>query len=143
MLVAGTIYEHIAFVDTSAVVALHDPKHRFHVEARAFLKNTELGLVALNVTAHEAFTRGRYDHGLARGREHFDFLRSSMSKRVGFTDSDEEVAYSMLVRYADQRLSFHDALCGAVMLREGIYKVFAFDKDFFTFGFQLVPGVYA
>ena len=142
MAVAGTIYEHIALVDTSAVIALHDPNDRFHASARAFLENTHLRLVALNVTAHEGFTRGRYGHGLDRGLAHFDFLRSSRLDCICFTKSDEVAAYSMLVQYADQRLSFHDALCGAVMLRQGIYKVFAFDKDFFTFGFELLPGIY-
>ena len=92
--------------------------------------------------AHEGFTRGRYGHGLDRGLAHFDFLRSSQLDCICFTESDEVAAYSMLVQYADQRLSFHDALCGAVMLRQGIYKVFAFDKDFFTFGFELLPGIY-
>ena len=142
MLMTGSVYESIALVDTSAVVALHDPTDRFHDEARTFLDTTDLSLVALNVTAHEAFTRGRYDHGLARGRAHFDFLCSSFLRRVSFSCNDEHTAYRLLARYADQPLSFHDALCGAVMLREGIYKVFSFDKDFFTFGFQLLPGTY-
>lgn len=143
MAVAGVVYEHIALVDTSAVLALNDPKDRFHAAASEFLHNTSLTLVTLNVTAHEAYTRGRYDHGLTRGRAHYEFLRSSHLGRIYFTEFDEADAYQMLLKYTDQRLSFHDALCGAVMLREGIYKVFAFDSDFFTFGFELVPGDYA
>ena len=140
---AGSIYEKYALVDTSAVVALFDPKDKFHVVARTFLRNTDLTLFALNVTSHESFTRGRYDHGLARGREHFDFLRSSVLFQIRFTEDDEKEAYRMLSKYTDQLLSFHDALCGAAMLRAGIYKIFGFDKDFFTFGFELVPGDYA
>lgn len=140
---AGVVYEHIALVDTSAVIALHDPTDKFHAVAQQFLQTTELALVTLNVTAHEAYTRGRYDNGLDRACAHFDFLRSSDLSRLCFTRFDEDKAYDMLVRYTDQQLSFHDALCGAVMLRKGIYKVFAFDRDFFTFGFELLPGAYA
>ena len=140
---AGVVYEHIALVDTSAVIALHDPTDRFHAVAQEFLQTTELALVSLNVTAHEAYTRGRYDTGLDRACAHFDFMRSSLFARLCFTKYDEDKAYEMLMKYADQQLSFHDALCGAVMLREGIYKVFAFDRDFFSFGFELLPGVYA
>lgn len=139
----GSIYEQCALVDTSAVVALYDPQDQFHAVAQAFLKNPDLKLFALNVTAHEAFTRGRYGHGLDRGLEHFDFLRSSVLSQIRFTEDDEKEAYKMLTKYTDQRLSFHDAHCGATMLRAGIYKIFTFDKDFFTFGFELVPGDYA
>jgi predicted nucleic acid-binding protein len=36
--------------------------------------------------------------------------------------------------------SFHDALCAVTMHRAGIYKVFSFDSDFWTLGFEVMPG---
>jgi predicted nucleic acid-binding protein len=45
-----------------------------------------------------------------------------------------------LEKYSDQKISFHDALCAAVMLRIGAYRAFAFDKHFWIMGFEMLPG---
>jgi predicted nucleic acid-binding protein len=46
----------------------------------------------------------------------------------------------LLMKYKDQKLSFHDALCVSVMKREGIFRIFTFDKHFWLFGFEVFPG---
>jgi predicted nucleic acid-binding protein len=38
--------------------------------------------------------------------------------------------------------SYHDAVCSAMMLRSGIYKIFTFDRDFQILGFQILPGIF-
>jgi predicted nucleic acid-binding protein len=45
-----------------------------------------------------------------------------------------------LERFKEHGLSFHDALVAAVMKRLGIYRAFAFDRHFWLFGFEVLPG---
>ena len=46
----------------------------------------------------------------------------------------------MLTKYGEHKISHHDALCAAVMLRTRIYQIFTFDRDFQILGFQVIPG---
>ncbi len=136
-------FDSAVLIDTSAVIALHDPTEPCHREARLFYTSqTSVEWFAIDVTSHECFTRARYKHdSQATAREHYDFLRSSSEvRKIEFIADDEVEALSILDRYDDHRLSFHDALCAAVMLRHGIIRVFTFDADFWTMGFEVVPG---
>jgi len=54
---------------------------------------------------------------------------------------DEGKALDLVKKYTDKKLSYHDALCASVMLRYRLYRVFTFDSDFWTFGFELLPGL--
>lgn len=136
-----SVYERTLLIDTSAVVALFEPGDRYHPEAQSYwATREEFRWTAVNVTAHEAFTRGRYGKGYERGRRHFDFLRSQQVDVLNFEKSDEQEALALLQKYQEHRISFHDALCAAVMKRIGIYRVFSFDKDFWIFGFEVLPG---
>lgn len=140
---AKVFYEHQVMIDTSAVIALLDHGDRFHGEAERFF-GSENSLVwfAVNTTSHETFTRIRYNNkGLNSALEHYDFLRSNGINTLEFIQEDESLARELLVKYKDQRLSFHDVLCAAVMLRVGIFRVFTFDKEFWMFGFEIVPGI--
>lgn len=131
-------------VDSSAVIALLSPEDQFHDLARQFFENAD-GFVwlALNVTTQELFTRVRYGHGLPEALSRYDFFRGEQFRLLTFDSDDETSAREMLAKYSDQRLSFHDALCAAVMMREGIFKIFSFDRDFWVFGFQVLPGTTA
>ena len=53
---------------------------------------------------------------------------------------DEKSALAILERFSEHAISFHDALCAAVMRRLGIYRVFTFDKDYWVMGFEVLPG---
>jgi predicted nucleic acid-binding protein len=105
------------------------------------LINGQVLLCAVNVTAHESFTRIRYNARLESGLAGYSWLRSNELHTIPFADADEHAALSLVSKYSSVRLSFHDALCAAVMLRLGIYRIFSFDADFWTFGFELIPGM--
>lgn len=137
-----TAYDHAALIDSSAVIALLDPKEQFHSEAvRLYSTNRELTWAALDVTSHEVFTRIRYDSSITRAREHYDFLRSSYGVQLHrFVPTDEVDALGIAAKYSSRKLSFHDALCAAVMKRLGIVKVFTLDSDFAVLGFVTLPG---
>lgn len=129
-------------MDTSAVLELRREGSPFHVDAKRFFEEaSDLTWCVLNATSHETFTRQRYDVGLDPGLETYHFMRGEQFRQLSFDQSDEQRAVQLLAKYTDQRLSFHDALCAAVMLRNGIYQIFTFDSDFWCFGFQVVPGV--
>jgi hypothetical protein len=51
--------------------------------------------------------------------QHYDFLRSERIALIAFIPEDETQARVILEQHSDQKLSFHDALCAAVMLRVG------------------------
>lgn len=137
----GVVYDQLALIDTSAVIALFDPKDQFHQEARVFFATADLMWFTLNATAHETFTRVRYSKGLATALGGFDFLRSGQFRLLPFDNKDEQEARHLLEKYSDQTFSFHDALCAVIMLRARIYKVFSFDSDFWALGFEVMPGI--
>lgn len=129
------------FIDSSAAIALKDPSDQFHSDARHFFESTGNVLwVILNATAHEAFTRARYNIGFHDAITLYDFLKGGAHYQLDFVSDDEREARRLLIKYSDHRLSFHDVLCAAVMKRVGIYKAFAFDHHFYYFGFQIFPG---
>lgn len=139
---AGSVYEQMALIDTSAVIALGDPKDQFHKEALEFFQNTSNSLLwySVNITSHEVFTKVRYMDSLCSALAMYDSLRLDPFHVLSFDLSDEQQARELLNKYHDQRFSFHDALCAVLMLREGIYKIFTFDKDFWVMGFEVMPG---
>lgn len=133
--------QDLVLIDTSAVIALYDESQTLHTHAHQFFENQHhLTWLALNVTSHESFTRLRYDTDLKTAIAGYQFLRSNGVRPLTFTAADEDQARQLIEKYTDKKLSFHDALCAAVMIREGIYMIFTFDSDFWAFGFQVLPG---
>lgn len=135
------VYRDAALIDTSAVIALFDQGERFHAEAKTCFSGAGLSWAALNVTSHEAFTRIRYRDSLQSALQHYRFLRQSPVQMIPFEPGDEDQAEQLLLKYHDHRISFHDALCAAVMLRAGMYRIFTFDRDFHILGFEVLPGI--
>jgi len=128
-------------VDASAAIALRNTKDQFHPIANRFFQvTTNVLWVALNATAHETYTRARYDLGFKQAISLYDFLKKEPLLQLYFQSKDEDEARCLLERYSDQPISFHDALCATVMKRVGIYKVFTFDRHFYSFGFEVFPG---
>lgn len=135
----GTVREDLALIDSSAAIALFDEHDGQHEVAKLFYDEAELDWAALNITAHETFTRLRYGGGtVAFAFQGFDFLRTNLTV-VDFQQADELRAREILAKYHDHRISHHDAICAAAMMRVGIYKIFAFDRDFQILGFQVLP----
>ena len=56
----GTLRSDLALIDTSAVVALFDKHDTQHEKAKLFFAESPLAWAAVNLTAHETFTRLRY-----------------------------------------------------------------------------------
>ena len=138
------VYRDAILIDTSAVIALEDPSDRHHDFAKDFYTSIpgSIQWYSVNVTAHETYTRVRYNNrSVEHAIESYDFLRTETVNLLSFGPEDEAKTLELLLRYDDQKLSFHDVLCASVMLRIGILKIFTFDKDFHILGFQVVPGI--
>lgn len=139
---AGVLYDHIALIDTSAAVALIDDTDQWHEAARVFFKTLgSLRLAALDITGYETYTRTRYRRDTPLALSAIDFLRSNHIWLIAVLPDDVEFARANLERLAEHKISFHDALCHAVMTRIGIYKVVTFDRDFWILGCAVIPGV--
>ncbi len=134
----GSVYDQFMLIVTSAVIALSEPTDQFHEDASAFVhQDTGFVWFTVNATAHEVFTRVRYDKGLRDALARFDLLRGPKFRILRFDDEDEQRARKLLKKYRDQTI---DALCAVMMLRYGIYRIFSFDRDFWSMGFQVMPG---
>jgi predicted nucleic acid-binding protein len=70
----------------------------------------------------------------------YEFLASPTVERLWFDSADEDAAVALLRKYSEHALSFQDALCAVLMLKRGVLKAFTFDADFWTLGFEVVPG---
>lgn len=137
----SSVYTRLVLLDTSVVFARYCKRDRRHELALATLQAVQdQVLCAVNVTAHETFTRLRYDAGLDDALASYEYLREHDVRILDFEARDEESAMKALRKYTDKRLSFIDALCAAVMMRNGIYRVASFDSDFYAFGFEVIPG---
>ena len=129
-------------IDTSAVIALTNPSDKFYQQSQYFFENTRNVLwILLNATTHETFTRLRYNIDLKTALNTYDWLRTKQFRIINFDMCDEKEARALLQKYKDQKFSFHDALCAAMMIRIGMFRIFTFDSDFWIMGFQVEPGI--
>lgn len=139
---ARTIVADAAFVDSSAIVALIDPRDQYHCLASEYLK-CEQGIVwlVMNGTMHEAFTRLRYRGSFQHARLALELARSSQFELIRYDSADEDSAEVLLQRFSDHSISYHDALLSSLAMRAGVFRVFTFDNDFWILGHAVVPGL--
>lgn len=130
------------FIDTSAAMVIDDPQSQYYVPVKTcFETYTSAIWSTLNLTAFETYTRVRYDKGFKKAIRLYTWLKGADFEYFRFTKEDEQHAYEDLKRFNDQKLSFHDALLATVMKRLGVYRILTLDKDFFLYGFEVLPGI--
>jgi predicted nucleic acid-binding protein len=130
------------FVDTSAFIALLDPRDYCHAQAvriEQSLANQAAHLVTTNFVLDETYTglRGKIQHSaILRFR---DSVRQSRQLNVmRITETLEDQAWEIFARYGDKDFSFTNCTSFAVMQQLGITTAFAFDEHFEQFGFTRV-----
>lgn len=128
-------------VDTSAAIALHCQSDAAHRAASDFFHSSKgVVWVALNVTAHESYTRARYDKSYLSAITIYDFLKSDEIFQLAFDYQDEVQTRALMEKYSEHKISYHDALCAIIMKKVGIYRIFSFDHHFWIMGFEIQPG---
>lgn len=133
-----------AAVDTGALLALANPRDQYHARAlktaRRFRREgwrwVGSGLVLAELHAHVLRWR---DAAAARL-----IVRSLLHDPIyEWQDVTVELLGSAvsgwLDRFADQRFSLTDAVTFELMRRHRIRRAFAFDRDFLTAGYELLP----
>jgi predicted nucleic acid-binding protein len=130
------------FVDTSAFIALLDPRDDCHAQAvhiEKSLASQAAHLVTTNFVLDETYTglRGKIQHSaILRFRNSVRQSRQLNVMRI--TETLEDQAWEIFARYHDKDFSFTDCTSFAVMQQLGITTAFAFDEHFEQFGFTRV-----
>lgn len=133
------------FVDSSAWYALADREDVYHDRAAACLTDALSAYARLVTTNHvvgESYTLIRMRLGHAAAQQFLRSLEQSHKVELVFVAQDqEEAAFVLLRRHADQEFSFVDATSFVVMKALGIRDAFTFDHHFATLGFAMLPSV--
>jgi predicted nucleic acid-binding protein len=130
-------------VDTSALLALANPRDQWHARAaRTARANDATGvryvgtvLVLAEFHAHLMYLRGPDD-----ARRGVAALLDSQAHEWFAVDAalTTEAIARWILRFADQRFSLADAVNFEIMRRERIKQAFAYDRYFEAAGFSLV-----
>lgn len=130
------------FLDTSAFIALLNPRDQFHSRMQEYLKSLDKPLQG--VTSHLVlaelltfFSRyGSLREALAFQKR---ILTEPHFKVVWLDPVLHRTASDILEKFSDQRLSFTDAASFAIMKKEKLTYALAFDEDFIRAGFSKFP----
>jgi len=132
------------FVDTGAFLARYLEKDAHHRTAREGFRRIEkdgLPVVTSNHVLDETITLlGRWaGHRFAADRARA--IHASRAFRILRPDEGDEVgALRQFERFADQKVSYTDALSFVLMRKEKIREAFSFDRHFVLAGFALWPA---
>ena len=131
------------FIDTGAFIALwvdHDGRHSAAEAALAALREERARLFTSNFVLDEAVTHvGRFAGAKFVAEQARNILDSKAITMLRPDEEDERSALVLYEKYADQRLSFTDAVSLALMRRHRIKRAFTFDAHFAYAGFSLWP----
>lgn len=131
------------FLDSGAFVALwlsQDGKHAAAAAALARLKEGRERLLTSNFVLDEALTLAARRAGGRFAAERGRRVLASQALSVLRPEADDELAALDLVeKYADQGVSFTDAVSFVLMRRHRVRRAFTFDQHFSLAGFEVWP----
>jgi uncharacterized protein len=135
------------FVDTGAFFAYYNKRDEYHKTARAVFQSIRTGELAYSplyttrfvLTELATLLLYKVNHATAvhalkdiLGASSFNIVRADPA---AFADAHDEFA-----RYDDHTITLVDHLTGVLAADRGVNHVFAFDSDFRTLGFTVVPA---
>ncbi len=130
-------------IDTSALLALANPRDQYHTRAVAIAKRLVVSgsrLIGTVLILAEFQAHFLYLMGPARARAIVsDLMNDPMYEWRDVSAELVTAAVSAwLERFGDQRFSLADAVSFEVMSRDGLEQAFAFDRGFRTAGFEML-----
>ena len=127
--------------DTSALLALFNPRDEHHTRASRFVREAaSTRFVVTELIVSETVTRLRARTNAARAAEVGVALMKSRRYEVLFVDAPLlDAGLADLRRFADKRLSLVDAVSFAVLRSLALDGSFTFDRDFRDCGFAVFP----
>jgi predicted nucleic acid-binding protein len=133
----------LIFLDTGAFVARFIARDEHHARAaRAWRRLERSGdrlFTGALVVAEAVTYLARHAGGAFAAERGRSLLASSAISVLRSDPDDENSALGLLERFADQRLSFTDAVSFALMRRHGLKRAFTFDRHFVMAGFVRWP----
>lgn len=140
-----SIFERAVLIDTSALYALADQKDNRHEQATECLHSIaqfHLPVWVTNFTIAEAHRLILHNLGTRIGLSFLEDIYAGGVAIERVLETDEQQARNYLKRFADQSISYTDAISFATMKRLGIGKAFTFDWHFRLLGFVTIPPFY-
>lgn len=137
-----TLSSQIVFLDTSAIIALLNKKDQYHEKIHQFIKfqKSPSAFMLTNLILNEFLTFfSRYGDLNTALRFQNDLLNNPSYSVIWVDQTCHLNASSLIKKYADQNLSFCDAVSFAVMKENKIRTALAFDDDFRHAGFEMLP----
>jgi uncharacterized protein len=136
----------VAFVDSSAWIALLSPGDHNHQAARDFFLNvaSKERLLTSNYVISETVTWLIY-HKRPRSAHEFRVMieaaeRTSLLTTAWVIPAEHWAAWDTLERYDDQEFSFCDCTSFVLAAENRVDYVFSFDRDFEIAGFNRRPN---
>lgn len=127
----------VVFVDTSAIAALLNSKDFNHEQAKNVLENLKSQNASLLITNYIRVET----HALLLHKAGYELAVKFLDSRSFFIEwadrEDENMAIKIIKQYNDKSFSLTDSISFAVIQRLGITDVFAYDRHFEQFGFNL------
>ncbi len=121
------------FIDTSAFCALTIPQDQHNIQGKSFynqLKQRQSLIYTSDYVLDEVYTllknRGSHQTSI----KFMEQLNKSSIVILRITEEVEEEAKDIFRRFMEKKLSFTDCTSFALINRNGIEAVFAFDKHF-------------
>lgn len=132
------------YVDTSAWLAVNDPRDNLHEAAAVFYREDALKkfrtLVTSNLVVAETHAGLIKARGMNVAFRFLELLKASSRVSVIYCTRELEMeGVRILAKYGDQRFSLCDAVSFAVMKDNNIKEVFSFDRHFETAGSLRLP----
>ena len=131
------------FVDTSAWIAIINPRDKYHLAATKFYSDVltkKRRLLISNLIVAETYTNLLWKLGHHKAIFFLDIIEQSPSVHCIWSDQTMEAqARDILRRYDDQDLSYTDAVSFALMQQRELAEAFAFDRHFSVVGFTQLP----
>lgn len=128
------------FVDTGAFLGRYLPDDQYHADSLAGWKYLAEGLLPCctsNLVISETITLLARRTNYAFAAEKARIIHASTVLRIlRPTAQDEIAAIPWLEKFADQRVSFTDAVSFALMKRHRLTRAFTFDRHFVLAGFK-------
>lgn len=133
----------VLFVDTGGWLGVLDPKDKYHIQAADFFRqalSTYAYLITTNMVIAETYINIRRSSNHDKAIAFLDLIEKSGRIQCMWSDEELELSAREVLRlYHDQDFSYTDAISFALMQREGLTNVFAFDRHFHTMGFVVFP----
>lgn len=136
----------IVLIDTSAFVALVNPRDRNHQAAAVFqgmAQEKGFILVTSNFVLDETYTwlARRINHATAVAFGRLMRTPGNSVRISRISEPLEERAWAIFAGYADKQFSYTDCTSFALMEQLEARQAFSFDHDFRRFGFMTLPVV--